>query len=106
MPRRARDDPRGVRLPSFGRPRRLPAQGPKASPRLPLRTRTMRTIAALLFTAAMALARQEEGVSSLFNGKDLSGWVNVNGAPETWTVREGMIVTTGKPMGVLRSVKM
>jgi hypothetical protein len=28
----------------------------------------------------------------LFNGKDLSGWVPVNVAPETFTVRDGMIV--------------
>src|SRR5262249_14174526 len=30
--------------------------------------------------------------AALFNGKDLSGWVNVNGAPDTWQVRDGMIV--------------
>jgi predicted Zn-dependent peptidase len=46
-----------------------------------------------------------EGFVPLFNGKDLSGWVNVNGAPGTWTVRDGMIVTTGKPICVLRTEK-
>jgi hypothetical protein len=40
---------------------------------------------------------------SLFNGHDLSGWVNVNCAPETWTVRDGMIICTGLPTGVLRT---
>jgi len=40
---------------------------------------------------------------SLFNGKDLEGWVNVNCAPETWTVRDGMIICTGIPTGVLRT---
>ncbi len=40
----------------------------------------------------------------LFNGKDLSGWVPVNVAPETFTVRDAMIVSTGKPTGVLRTV--
>src|ERR1041384_7954148 len=49
---------------------------------------------------------ESDGFVPLFNGRDLSGWVNVNGAPETWTVRDGMIVTTGHPMGVLRSGKM
>jgi hypothetical protein len=41
----------------------------------------------------------------LFNGKDLTGWVNVNTAPDTWSVKDGMIVCTGKPMGVLRTEK-
>ncbi len=39
----------------------------------------------------------------LFNGRDLSGWVPVNVAPETFTVREGIIVSTGKPTGVMRT---
>lgn len=39
----------------------------------------------------------------LFNGDDLEGWVNVNCAPETWTVREGMIICTGIPTGILRT---
>jgi len=42
----------------------------------------------------------------LFNGENLDGWVNVNCAPETWTVRDGMIVCTGVPTGVLRTVDM
>jgi len=41
----------------------------------------------------------------LFNGKNLDGWVNVNCAPETWTVRDGMIICTGIPTGVLRTKK-
>jgi hypothetical protein len=41
----------------------------------------------------------------LFNGKDLSGWVNVNTSKDTWSVRDGMVVCTGHPMGVLRSPK-
>lgn len=42
----------------------------------------------------------------LFNGKDLTGWVNVNTAKDTWTVRDGMIICTGKPIGVMRTEKM
>ena len=42
----------------------------------------------------------------LFNGKDLSGWVNVNGADDTWTVRDGIIVCNGKPTGVMRTERM
>jgi hypothetical protein len=39
----------------------------------------------------------------LFNGRDLTGWINVNCAPATWSVREGMIFCTGVPTGVLRT---
>lgn len=45
----------------------------------------------------------EEGFVSLFNSRNLDGWVNVNCAPETWTVRDGIIVCTGIPTGVLRT---
>lgn len=37
----------------------------------------------------------------LFNGRDLSGWKNVNGAESTWNVRDEMIVCSGFPTGVL-----
>jgi hypothetical protein len=49
------------------------------------------------------LAPADEGFRPLFNGKDLEGWVPVNVAPETFTVRDGMIVSTGKPTGVMRT---
>ncbi len=39
----------------------------------------------------------------LFNGKDLSGWVDVNTSEETWSVKDGMIICTGNPIGVMRS---
>ena len=42
---------------------------------------------------------------TLFNGRNLDGWINVNCAPETWTVRDGMIICTGIPTGVLRTEK-
>lgn len=42
---------------------------------------------------------------SLFNGKDLKGWVDVNTSPKTWSVREGVLVCKGKPIGVMRSEK-
>lgn len=40
---------------------------------------------------------------NLFNGKDLSGWVNVNTKPDTWSVKDGLLVCTGHPIGVMRS---
>jgi hypothetical protein len=42
---------------------------------------------------------------SLFNGRDLAGWVDVNTAPDTWSVRDGLLVCSGKPLGVMRSEK-
>ncbi len=42
----------------------------------------------------------------LFNGRNLDGWVNVNCAPTTWSVRDGMINSTGKPICELRTARM
>jgi len=42
----------------------------------------------------------------LFNGKDLSGWVNVNCAPDTWIATNGLIACTGVPIGELRTDRM
>lgn len=44
-----------------------------------------------------------DGFRPLFNGKDLTGWVNVNCAPETFFVKDGVIITTGKPTGYMRT---
>jgi len=46
---------------------------------------------------------ESDDFEPLFNGKNLDNWVNVNGAPETWTVRDQMIVCSGIPTGVLRT---
>jgi hypothetical protein len=54
---------------------------------------------------AQIAASEEAGFVPLFNGKDLSGWVRVNCAPQTFTVRDGLIHCTGVPTGVLRSDK-
>ena len=42
----------------------------------------------------------------LFNGDNLDGWTIVNGDKTTWTAKDNMLVTTGKPTGVLRTNKM
>ena len=39
----------------------------------------------------------------MFNSRDLSGWVNANCAPETWSVRDGVIYCTGEPTCALRT---
>ncbi len=47
----------------------------------------------------------EAGFVALFTGTDLSGWKNVNCAPSTWQARDGMIVCSGIPTGLLRTEK-
>jgi hypothetical protein len=59
--------------------------------------------ASLLIAAAPISGLAQDDFKPLFNGQDLSGWVNVNCAPNTFTVRDGMIICTGFPTGVLRT---
>jgi len=59
----------------------------------------------IVLVVGSAFAAEEDGFESLFNGRDLSGWVNVNCAPETWSVKDGMIHCTGLPTGALRTPK-
>jgi Domain of Unknown Function (DUF1080) len=54
---------------------------------------------------ASNLPQPADGFVPMFNGKDLSGWVNVNCAPETFFVKDDMIITNGKPTGYLRTAK-
>jgi hypothetical protein len=42
----------------------------------------------------------------LFNGRDFAGWTNINTAEDTWKYRDGMLVCSGKPIGVMCSDKM
>src|SRR6266404_9115016 len=51
--------------------------------------------------------KKDDGFKPMFNGKDLTGWVNVNCAPSTFFVNKekGEIITTGKPTGFLRTAK-
>jgi hypothetical protein len=62
---------------------------------------------AVVLALAVAPGRSDEdGFQPMFNGKDLTGWVNVNGLPSTWRVENGEIITTGQPMGYLRTARM
>jgi hypothetical protein len=60
-------------------------------------------LGAALASPARAIAAEPENFRPLFNGRDLSGWVPVNVAPNTFTVRDGMIYSTGVPTGVMRT---
>jgi hypothetical protein len=72
-------------------------------------TRPLPLLTVALCLPLLAAAPQdragEAGFKPLFNGKDLTGWVNVNGGPNTYTARDNMIVTTGVPAGFLRTDK-
>ncbi len=51
--------------------------------------------------------RPDPAFVDLFNGKDLSGWIDVNTSEDTWSVNEkGHLVCKGKPIGVMRSDRM
>ena len=52
---------------------------------------------------AAGVRADEDGFRPLFNGKDLTGWVNVNCHPNTFFVKDGMVITTGHPTGYLRT---
>jgi hypothetical protein len=83
--------------------------------------KSIRTVFILLAQGVVALSLGSDGVAqssnahkkpasnhvpkfvSLFNGKDLSGWVNVNTKADTWTAKDGLLVCSGKPIGVMRS---
>ena len=56
-------------------------------------------------TAAASAAAEAPRFVELFNGRDLTGWKDVNTAPDTWTVQDGLLVCRGQPIGVMRSEK-
>jgi hypothetical protein len=66
----------------------------------------MRIASVLVTTLLLFPARGAEpdlSFTPLFNGKDLAGWVPVNVAPDTFTVRDGIIHSTGVPTGIMRT---
>lgn len=63
---------------------------------------SMFIVTVMMLTSTLS-ARAADDHVSLFNGKDLTGWKNVNCAPGTFFVKDNMIVTTGTPTGFLRT---
>jgi hypothetical protein len=59
--------------------------------------------ACLLVFGAVSRGAGAPEFRDLFNGKDLSGWVNVNTDKDTWSVENGMLVCSGHPTGVMRT---
>ncbi len=69
-----------------------------------------RRMALLLCVATISLCGFRSGqaldplqVRDLFNGKDLSGWIKVNTAQNTWSIPNGTQLCTGLPIGILRT---
>lgn len=63
-----------------------------------------RTLFLLAVLACLgAGADQAARFRPLFNGKNLDGWVPVNTAPDTWSVKKGELICSGHPIGVMRS---
>jgi hypothetical protein len=60
-------------------------------------------VACLCLTAYVSRGEESPAWRDLFNGKDLTGWIDVNTSPETWQVRDGLLVCSGQPIGVMRS---
>lgn len=65
-----------------------------------------KTVAVIVLLLSAVVAQAADGFVDLFNGRDLSGWVNVNTAASTWTVQDAMIICSGKPIGELRTERM
>lgn len=51
-------------------------------------------------------AQDAQGFVPLFNGRDLTGWVPLNVAADTFFVHDGLIVTSGVPVGLMRTARM
>ena len=71
----------------------------------------MKRVGSLILTALILLAvrgiraADVPTFQDLFNGKDLTGWVNVNTNADTWRVEKGMLVCSGQPIGVMRTAR-
>ncbi len=71
-----------------------------------IQTKMQMGVLVILLCGCLAIQAEEPmKFKPLFNGKDLSGWVNVNTAEDTWTVRDGLLICSGHPIGVMRTDK-
>jgi len=57
----------------------------------------------LALVASGCMAADSSGFVPMFNSRDLSGWVPLDVAPNTFSVSNGIIVSTGFPTGLLRT---
>lgn len=59
----------------------------------------------LLSFSVISVAQIDSTLSfkPMFNGNDLTGWVDVNTSEETWKVKDSVLICSGNPIGVMRS---
>jgi hypothetical protein len=71
--------------------------------------RSLAAVAGLLLAMVLVVPSpadtNDDGFVPMFNGRDLTGWVNVNCAPSTFFAKDGEVITTGKPTGFLRTTR-
>ena len=70
-------------------------------------TLTVALLASAFVNAFAADAITPTGKTELFNGKDTVGWVvyPADTSKETWSIKDGILASTGKPSGFLRTEK-
>ena len=68
-----------------------------------LRLAMLGLTAAVFVLPVLAEPTEAGSFKDLFNGKDLTGWVDVNTSPDTWRVEDGLLICKGQPIGVMRS---
>jgi len=71
-----------------------------------MKSRLVLTSLLVLGLSSLLRAADDDGFVPLFNGKDLTGWVPVNVASDSYTVRDGMIIIGGEPIGYMRTGQM
>lgn len=59
--------------------------------------------AVFYFNESSAQDADKLAFKPLFNGKNLKGWVDVNTSKETWKVKDGTLICSGLPIGVMRT---
>ena len=70
-----------------------------------MRTHAIYTALFLLGGCLPTYADEMPQFRELFNGQNLTGWVNVNTDADTWSVRDGLLICKGQPIGVMRTDK-
>jgi hypothetical protein len=66
---------------------------------------TVRLTSLLVMLHAATLSGFQLALTDLFNNKDLAGWVNVNTDKDTWSVKDGVLICSGHPIGVMRTIR-
>ena len=56
-------------------------------------------LAGLLLVGQRQVVMTGAEFRDLFNGRDLAGWVNVNTAPDTWRVKDGLLISCKAGVG-------